>query len=1751
MIQVLSKILGRKKSGSSENNSNASSLSSSKLKEGQSIWQKATNLRQSLRHSSKAKGGQKCVPEPPTERSDQATTLRREWGSQRNLARERRSLAAKAPPSAESASRSLQARSLCMSSDWDMEEELSPRSSRSPRKLTKDSGYETSAQGDIEGAISDRLAEQGTDPQLPPEKEDPPNEARSVKRLEWNTHHRPLSFSHQEVVSERGKSRPLRHSYSQREVSRQGSVESLEAFSGDLKRTTKFRAESVSNWSRTRPGIAKSTTQLEQLQNPRYSLSSTGSLAQPEHEEIVGSNMVTRKFKKGSVYDTLASTSGLDFSPIVHLKSCNTRKDDINVAVIKPSNKLWESTSSITKSNGSSPPDNPAVSRGKSPRKSDPSLPLPQHINPSYSPQEHKTSNVQVDENGAIKCIGAHEKYPSWPVSTSSSSSSVSYRSHSWTGQTDYPKEKVGYTRPKKANQFKISTNQLQPVLERAVEYNNSIKNTSESVSSERSKSPEKHPMKYDNATNCSNQQFDFEAFHTPCIPQCFDDKNYRINSPAERDIQSPSSSSSETPTNDSNRFINQYELRNQAQYAGSVTSSSSWSKSRNTESKSAPMSPDTPFLDRLRSDSAWQVPPPPVPMIPEAASAPQAQQQQPLLHPPANDFELSSENGTWMGSMESSSHGRGVAKWQGSYSDLSTLSTQLSNRSSLFDSGHSTMPESGRLSPQSSCDSTAPSLLLEGPTRAQVVARHGCHREIVAHSARVQQPERHGSESVLYYAAGSLVKQPSDASSSKKSNDSTNGSQPASEAGLYRSHASLNMSPQSNLLASDKADILNKSKNCPSRQDSRKSCNSFSSEDSNPRSRNFGGDDTSGSSSDVSNVTCISNYKGKKSKSLDETLSGADRQVPRHAEEPIIQTKYQSWNEPPSLKRVEDGKIVFPDYDKRQRISDPDLKAIQKQAVMSFYQRMSLAESKKSEKKSQGLSMPDMEGPPPYDTATARLKVNSKLSLYPNFKKPSELKNSKKCPPPPPEKPHDNGLLNSHSKSVPNLMTLKSPSLDLPPSHPIFRYSCSGPLKNIEKNFGEKPTQGHALPNDEIISWDLLPNVLEKKRETSEKASTSIESKDPPEDNTGCASNMHYFKTHKSPRKVQLKEVHHSNETASVKVMTPDGVTLVQASEKSKHKRRPAPPPPPKQPPKRPPPPPPPVTPPPEVVVVLNGEETESSELDKQLEELKIYPKNSYMSYRSEKKVGRQGFNGKYTRSFTTSASSVDLTTFDSSFHDADNVSSPSSWEEIHNIRQHNATVIFHSNNMSSNGRLQRSSSQNCVSTEDVSSPTQNNISNGNLENTECNQSSNSINAHSEGECVPVQPVPYLPPSQEANELKNQNSVPETHNNSNSTKVLSTNCCPQEITNLEPTNEVTPILDNNFQVNNSYTELPSDKTNLNLDHNQNTVKYDSATESSLRISYGNHLINRTNSATQTSYTLKLKRKSVKSREELECERLSKEFIDRYEDATLKKILIPTSHHKTMYDYLDGLYELEICEQSKFQNTECPETNENMKCETIQMNNEKLESKIVNNQNAETTDNQTDEDDLKSRKEELILSIGKKVDTLKIQQNSVKEEIIKNEMFGQEISNRLGKLAKPNELEKFNLHVEEMEKILSLLLSLSGRLAKAENILENLPKESNLEEKKILESKRDKLKEQHEDARRLKESIDRRSFQVSAFLRRYFTDDEYTDYNHFLKMKTKLIIDIRELDEKIHLGEEQLAALSVVAHLWKSANSCD
>uniref|UniRef100_A0A1A7X1E3 Shroom family member 2 n=3 Tax=Iconisemion striatum TaxID=60296 RepID=A0A1A7X1E3_9TELE len=140
--------------------------------------------------------------------------------------------------------------------------------------------------------------------------------------------------------------------------------------------------------------------------------------------------------------------------------------------------------------------------------------------------------------------------------------------------------------------------------------------------------------------------------------------------------------------------------------------------------------------------------------------------------------------------------------------------------------------------------------------------------------------------------------------------------------------------------------------------------------------------------------------------------------------------------------------------------------------------------------------------------------------------------------------------------------------------------------------------------------------------------------------------------------------------------------------------------------------------------------------------------------------------------------------------------------------------------------------------------------------------------------------------------------------------------------------------------------------------------------------------------------------------------------------------------------------------------------------------------------------------DLASKKQELISSLAGKLEVLREAQQSLQEDVEDNEALGGEVEATVQHLCQPNQLEKFRMFVGDLDKVVSLLLSLSGRLA-----------------------------------RELKENLDRRERLVSSIMESHLDPESLDDYKHFVKMKSALIIEQRKLEDKIKLGEEQLKCL--------------
>ncbi|XP_076678285.1 shroom isoform X3 [Andrena cerasifolii] len=313
--------------------------------------------------------------------------------------------------------------------------------------------------------------------------------------------------------------------------------------------------------------------------------------------------------------------------------------------------------------------------------------------------------------------------------------------------------------------------------------------------------------------------------------------------------------------------------------------------------------------------------------------------------------------------------------------------------------------------------------------------------------------------------------------------------------------------------------------------------------------------------------------------------------------------------------------------------------------------------------------------------------------------------------------------------------------------------------------------------------------------------------------------------------------------------------------------------------------------------------------------------------------------------------------------------------------------------------------------------------------------------------------------------------------------------------------------------------------------------------------------------------------------EEIECEELGRDLASQLSpNDKLVPLLVPAPEHKKPTDYVSGLFRVEATLQPRPRRrlsleestTPCSENgaDDERKHETVpstpvtplsadstsplsptsayfttsegkarfltRYSHDVTVEGLTRQEDAPTVI-PTDSLDLRQKKEELMMRLDKKLVVLRAEQEAVREEGEMNEALGARVSTRISAVARPAESSKYRLHVEEVGKITSLLLGLSGRLARAENALYGMPADH--AERKILESKRDKLMDQLEEAKILKSNIDKRSVNVSTILSKYLNEEEFADYQHFINMKAKLIVDGREILDKVKLGEEQLAAL--------------
>ncbi|KAG7477116.1 hypothetical protein MATL_G00090760 [Megalops atlanticus] len=270
-----------------------------------------------------------------------------------------------------------------------------------------------------------------------------------------------------------------------------------------------------------------------------------------------------------------------------------------------------------------------------------------------------------------------------------------------------------------------------------------------------------------------------------------------------------------------------------------------------------------------------------------------------------------------------------------------------------------------------------------------------------------------------------------------------------------------------------------------------------------------------------------------------------------------------------------------------------------------------------------------------------------------------------------------------------------------------------------------------------------------------------------------------------------------------------------------------------------------------------------------------------------------------------------------------------------------------------------------------------------------------------------------------------------------------------------------------------------------------------------------------------------------RSAEELRVEALARELVSR--DKSLSPILDTWAVKSTM-DLMEDIFPFRAALQRRRRSSQLEDSlrkNGDSVTKETQLQSQPGEMEMETDLDAEDVD-------LNQKKEELVRALTLSVAALREEKEGLAQEQRRFSALGGHMEALVQERCKPNEREKYRMFVGDLERIVNLLLSLRGRLARVETALaalEGADTEDSAEERESLQQKRQQLCSQHEDAWELKENLDRRERVVLDFLGGYLTRPQLRDYQHFVRVKPALLIRQRHLDELIRQGEEQLLRL--------------
>jgi len=192
-------------------------------------------------------------------------------------------------------------------------------------------------------------------------------------------------------------------------------------------------------------------------------------------------------------------------------------------------------------------------------------------------------------------------------------------------------------------------------------------------------------------------------------------------------------------------------------------------------------------------------------------------------------------------------------------------------------------------------------------------------------------------------------------------------------------------------------------------------------------------------------------------------------------------------------------------------------------------------------------------------------------------------------------------------------------------------------------------------------------------------------------------------------------------------------------------------------------------------------------------------------------------------------------------------------------------------------------------------------------------------------------------------------------------------------------------------------------------------------------------------------------------------------------------------------------------------------------------------SRILNSIECSEIIEEESAEEINKKKLKLVESLRIKLSELEETTELLENEKKENDLLGASVLKLVKEMFSSKEQGKYENFVREVDNIVKLLISLCGRITRVDKSMLQCQQDSR--ENAKLKEKKKMLLDQHNEAKLLKQETDKKQLKISEMLASKFNQEQFADYEHFVKMKSALIVEKREFEEQMKVGKEQIQAL--------------